>query len=350
MSDLARARADQVGHVTVGLGLFTGQHPRGGRPLYRQAPELAHAAEANGFDMFWVSEHHGLADGYLPSPLTLLAAVAMRTRRIGLGTGLAIAPLYHPIRLAEDAAVVDDLSGGRLTLGLGIGYARHEYAAFDVGHGGRGARLADLVGFLRRAWQGDAFDWDGPAISARGLRVAPRPVAETGVPVWLGGYAPAAVRRAGTLADGYLIGRGDRPIVEAAAAQVASVRAPGDPTFTMGVNLLVALAGTPEQDRALRDGFHHQQAVYERIQQGLDVFAGHVQDPATPLTPAGAHRYFHAVGTADEVVDQIRRAVEPLRAWANVHIVIRALVPEPDLVTQLARVDRLGERVLPGLA
>ncbi|MFI6451852.1 LLM class flavin-dependent oxidoreductase [Streptosporangium amethystogenes] len=335
--------------MTFGLGLFTGQHPGGGRPLYRQAPELAHAAEANGFDMFWVSEHHGLADGYLPSPLTLLAAVATRTSRIRLGTGLAVAPLYHPIRLAEDAAVVDELSLGRLTLGLGIGYARHEYEAFGVEGGGRGARLTDLVAFLRRAWRGDVFDWDGPAVSGRGLRVTPRPVAEGGIPLWLGGYAPAAVRRAGALADGYLIGRGDGSIVASAGELLAGVRAPSDPAFTVGVNLLVALAGTREQDRALREGFRHQQSVYERIQQGLDVFAGHVQDPATPLTGEGVDRYFHAVGTPDEVVDQIREAVEPLRAWANVHVVIRALVPEPDLAPQLARIDRLGERVLPGL-
>ena len=130
------------GRRSIGLGLFTGQQPPGApRPPYRDALALARAAEQAGFDAFWVSEHHGLPDGYLPSPLVLLAALATGTETITLGTGLALAPLHHPLRLAEDAAVVDHLSGGRLLLGLGLGYAAHEYTAFgvDTARAGRGA-------------------------------------------------------------------------------------------------------------------------------------------------------------------------------------------------------------------
>jgi len=109
--------------VTFGLGLYTGQRASAStRPRYRDAIALARAAEEAGFDAFWVSEHHGMDDGYLPSPLALLAAIAAVTERITLGTGLVIAPLHHPLRIAEDAAVVDQVSGGRLVLGLGIGY------------------------------------------------------------------------------------------------------------------------------------------------------------------------------------------------------------------------------------
>lgn len=342
---MTRATAP-AGTTTFGLGLFTGQNPDGGPPLYHQALELATAAEDAGFDTFWTSEHHGLEDGYLPSPLTLLAAIAARTSKIRLACGLATAPLYHPVRLAEDAAVVDQLSEGRLTLGLGLGYSQQEYETFGVTGDGRGARMRDLLLFLRAAWTGEEFDWSGPCFHGQGLRVTPRPVQPSGVPLWLGGYAPAAVRRAGQLGDGHLIGRGDPGIVSQTMQLLEQVRPSADPEFTVGVNLLVALAGTPQDDIAVRAGFAHQQGVYERIQRGRDVFAGHVATPDDGAAPDVEH-YFHAVGDVDEVARQVFDALAPLRGWANVHVVIRALVPQTDLAAQLGRVERLGADLLP---
>lgn len=332
--------------ATFGLGLFTGQNPVGGPPLYRQALDLARAAEDAGFDTFWTSEHHGMADGYLPSPLTLIAAIAARTSRIRLGTGLATAPLYQPIRLAEEAAVVDQISEGRLTLGLGLGYSQQEYDTFGVPDAGRGARLRDLLKLLRTAWTGEEFDWSGPCFEGTGLRVTPRPAQASGVPVWLGGYAPAAVRRAGELADGYLIGRGDQNIVTTTMQLLDDVRPSDDPTFTVGVNLLVALAGTKHDDAAFRAGFAHQQGVYEQIQRGREVFAGHVDTPAAN-DPLDVDRYLHAVGDVDEVAHQVLEALEPLRHRANLHVVIRALAPQVDLAGQVDRVERLGSELLP---
>jgi alkanesulfonate monooxygenase SsuD/methylene tetrahydromethanopterin reductase-like flavin-dependent oxidoreductase (luciferase family) len=345
MREMARA-AGSARTTTFGLGLFTGQHPTGGPPLYRQALDLARAAEDAGFDTFWTSEHHGLADGYLPSPLTLLAAVAARTSRIRLASGLATAPLYHPVRLAEDAAVVDQISEGRLTLGLGLGYSQQEYETFGVPTSSRGARLSDLLRFLRTAWAGEEFDWSGPCFQGRGLRVTPRPAQRGGVPLWLGGYAPAAVRRAGELADGYLIGRGDPGIVSTTAQLLEEVRPSADPGFTVGVNLLVALTGTPHDDIAFRAGFAHQQRVYEQIQRGREVFAGHVDTPHDGES-LDVDRYLHAVGDAEEVARQVIEALAPLHHRANLHVVIRALAPQVDLAGQVSRVQRLGADLLP---
>src|SRR5215213_7367667 len=122
--------------LRIGIGLFTGQVPAGSQRTfareYRETLELVRLAEALGFDSAWVSEHHGASDGYLPSLLPMLAAFAAATDRIGLGTGVVLTPLHDPLRLAEDVAVVDQLSEGRLTLGLGIAWRPEEFRMFSV--------------------------------------------------------------------------------------------------------------------------------------------------------------------------------------------------------------------------
>ena len=122
--------------VRVGIGLFTGQVPAGSPRTfaqeYRETLELVRLAEAFGFDSAWVSEHHGASDGYLPSLMVMLGAFADATTAIRLGTGVVLTPFHDPIRLAEDAAVVDQLSDGRLTLGLGIGWREEEFRMFGV--------------------------------------------------------------------------------------------------------------------------------------------------------------------------------------------------------------------------
>src|SRR5881227_2019763 len=120
--------------VRIGIGLFTGQVPPGSDRTfereYREVLDLVRLAEALGFDSAWVSEHHGSSDGYLPSLLPMLGAFAAATDRIKLGTGVVLAPFHDPLRLAEDVAVVDQLSVGRLILGLGLGWREEEFRMF----------------------------------------------------------------------------------------------------------------------------------------------------------------------------------------------------------------------------
>ncbi|AEA23709.1 Luciferase-like, subgroup [Pseudonocardia dioxanivorans CB1190] len=328
--------------LRVGIGLYTGQGSD-----YRDAVPLAVAAERAGFDSFWVTEHHGLPDGYLPSPLTLLAALAPATSRIELGTGLVLAPLQHPLRLAEDAVVVDRLSGGRLVLGLGLGYAEHEYRAFGVDPASRGARLEALVGSLRDAWTGTSFS--APELGLSDVRVTPTPTRP--IPIWLGGYAPAAVTRAGRIADGHLVGRGAPHIVDAASAQLAAVRDASDPTFTRAVNVTCVLDALGGGAASARAGFEAQQLVYESIQAGRPVYAGLVGDPSgsAGLALGSIDEYIQVAGGVDDVVAGLRKVLDGLRDWANVHLVLRVLFPEPDLDVQLTRLAILGEQVLPRL-
>jgi alkanesulfonate monooxygenase SsuD/methylene tetrahydromethanopterin reductase-like flavin-dependent oxidoreductase (luciferase family) len=328
--------------VRFGVGLYTGQGSD-----YRDVVPLAVAAEEAGFDSFWVTEHHGLPDGYLPSPLTLLAALGPATDRITLGTGLLLAPLHHPLRIAEDAVVVDRLSGGRLILGLGLGYAEHEYRAFGVDPTTRGAHLTALVGALRAAWTGEPFSCE--ELGLRNVRVTPTP--ERPIPIWLGGYAAAAVARAGRIADGHLIGRGDPHIVDAASAQLATVRDPGDGSFTRGVNLTCVLDTPGGAAASARAAFTRQQQAYEAIQAGRTVYGGLIGDPegATGLALGDVDAYVQVAGDVEQVVAGIRAVIAALRDWANVHVVLRLLFPEPDLDGQLLRLATVGREVLPRL-
>ncbi len=330
---------------TIGLGLFTGQRPTGASgPPYRDAVDLAQAAEDAGFDAFWVSEHHGMPDGYLPAPLMLLAAVATHTNHLVLGTGLALAPLHHPLRLAEDAAVVTTLSEGRLVLGLGLGYAAHEYSAFGVDLACRGRHLSDLVPFLRRAWSGNRFDWDGPAYAGRGLQVTP---AAGDIPIWLGGYANPAIRRAREVADGYLIGRSDDVILDEVLPQW---NAPVQRPFTIGVNALVVLTDDLDDADNARAGFAFTQRSYEAMQDGGIAHSGLVSRSSPgPLRAETVDPYLQVAGDADTVVAALLALFDRLPSWADHHLVVRAIFPEQDLAGQLARVARLGRDVLPRL-
>ena len=178
--------------VKVGFGSLTCQAGPGDRrksgERYREALSLAAEAERLGFDSVWLSEHHFFADGYTPSPLVLAAAVAPRTERVAIGTGVLLAPLHHPVRLAEDAATVQLLAEGRLLLGLGQGWKREEFDLLGVDRTRRAALLESAVQTLREAWTG-------------GL-VTPKP--EPPPPIWIGGMSERAVRRAARIGDVYL--------------------------------------------------------------------------------------------------------------------------------------------------
>lgn len=330
-----------------GAGLYTGQRPDGA--TYRDAVPLAVAAEEAGFDSFWVSEHHGLPDGYLPSPLTLLAALTPATSRITLGTGVLLAPLHHPLRIAEDAAVVDVLSGGRLVLGLGLGYAEHEYAAFGVDPAERGTRLDALVRALRTAWTGEPVHCD--VLGLHGARVTPVPGRR--IPVWLGGYAARAVRRAGLLADGHLTGLGTTTVVRDASAHLAGVLDPAVPGFTRAVTVACVLDAPGGGADAARAAFTRQQLVYERMQAGREVYAGLVADPAgagaARLARGGIDAYVQASGSADEVVAALTGLLDALADWPDVHLVLRLLFSDTDLDVQRRRLAAFGRDVLPGL-
>ena len=164
--------------------------------LYSETLDQAAYAEELGFSSVWLSEHHFSAEGYLPSLAAVLGALAMRTSRVRLGTAVLLAPLHHPLRLAEDLAVVDQLSGGRLDVGIAPGYKPDEFAVLGVPKGERGARTDETIEILKLAWGGERFSFAGKHFTFDDVIVAPPPVQPGGPPIWVGGSSLAAARRA----------------------------------------------------------------------------------------------------------------------------------------------------------
>ncbi|MEV8525495.1 LLM class flavin-dependent oxidoreductase [Streptomyces sp. NPDC052000] len=161
---------------------------------YRAALEMAAYADDRGIDTVQTEEHHGADNNWLPSPLTFAGAVFGATRRIAVTVSAIIGPLYDPLRLAEDVAVLDLVSGGRLVTVAGIGYRPAEYEQQGVEWGRRGRLQDELLETLLKAWTGEEFTFRG-----RRVRVTPRPFTEPHPMLLVGGSSRAAARRAARL-------------------------------------------------------------------------------------------------------------------------------------------------------
>lgn len=158
---------------------------------YRAFVEMAGFAEEHGFSMITLEEHHGADNGWSPSPLVMAGLVFGQTRQIGVTISALLLPLHDPLRIAEDLAVLDLASGGRLTTVLGIGYRPSEYAAHGKDWATRGALMDECVDTLLKAWTGEPFEHRGTTV-----RVTPRPFTQPHPTVLLGGTSKPAARRA----------------------------------------------------------------------------------------------------------------------------------------------------------
>lgn len=172
--------------------------------LYAETLEFIEHIEALGFGGVWLAEHHGIDDGYMPSPVVFGAGIATRTKKVRISQGVGLAPHYHPVRLAEDLAVVDILSNGRAEFAMGIGYLGFEADAYGWSSKERGRRSNEVMEIVRRLWSGETLDYDGEFHKLKGARCTPLPVQEGGIPMFVGGVAPPGFRRAARLGDGFI--------------------------------------------------------------------------------------------------------------------------------------------------
>ena len=156
--------------------------------------------DKHGFDSVWLGEHHAAEDGYLPCPVTALAAVAARTKRVGLRP-IILTPLYDPLRLAEDIALVDLFSSGRMSPLFGAGFRTVEFAMFGLKLADRSRLVREAIEVCKQAWTGEWFEYRG-----RKVRVTPTPYQRPRPPIFFGASFEKTVRRAAHIADGFYPG------------------------------------------------------------------------------------------------------------------------------------------------
>ncbi len=262
-----------------------------------RAAAMARAAESAGFDSLWTFEHvvvpleyrsrypysptgtaPGLADLEMPDPLVWLAYVAAHTSTIALGTGILILPQRNPVVLAKQVATLDVLSGGRIRLGVGLGWLEEEYDAVGVPFAHRGARTDDYIEAMRTLWGSDDASHHSEFTSFSNVRAWPRPPGGA-VHVTIGGHSEAAARRAGRLGDGWF--------AAIDATSIAQLGLPG--ALERFVGLIDLMRGTADKHRRDPD------AIEISLLTGL----APPQEAVERLEAHGVHRMVMFVPTRD---------------------------------------------------
>jgi alkanesulfonate monooxygenase SsuD/methylene tetrahydromethanopterin reductase-like flavin-dependent oxidoreductase (luciferase family) len=269
---------------------------------YAAALDMAQWADALGCISIAVSEHHGSPDGYLPSPIPMVAAMAARTSTVRFMIAALIAPFHDPLRLAEDLIVLDNLSRGRVDLIVGGGYVHEEFAMFDVPMSERGRRVTEAVTVLRAAFSGEPFEYRG-----RIVHITPAPSRPGGPTISLGGSSQPAAVRAARIADGFVPTTPD--VWPFYRAEVQKLGRPDPGPSPVGATQVVALAADPDKGwEQMAPFFLHENNAYG-VWQAQDDMASpyHTVVGIDELRATGQYR----VLTPEQFVEEQKAAPFP---------------------------------------
>ncbi len=331
--------------MALGFGLLSAQLRPGETDwtrTYDETIRLTVEAERLGFTSVWTTEHHFVDDGYMPSLLVVAAAMAQATTTIELGTGVVLAPMHHPLRLAEDAATVQLLSHGRLLLGLGLGWSEVEYQGLGADARRRGAAMEEILQILPQAWSGQPFTHDGAVYTLPTLGVRPTP--PTRIPVLIGGGAEPAIRRAARLADGIFANANAAQFTEQVRWVLDECERIGrDPSSFRFIHYSVLLPG-PSREAALaryRDPLWAMQWKYSDMEASAARPLPAVTPPPFEGPDAALVRGRATyIGPADEIVEallEIRaQAGVPVEFVARSHFPLLGYDEQVELMVQLA--------------
>ena len=285
----------------------------------------------------WLTEHHFCDDGYSPSPLVVASAIGARTRTMRIGTNLILLPLYHPVRVAEDAATLSLLSGGRFDLGVGAGYVDAEYRTFGRSLKNRPSLMEESIAIIRRAWSGEPVNFQGKRFQVEDIAVLPAP--ERPVRILMGAVSPPAIERAARISDGFLSsgGVGQEDFIEALAA-LGKPRESG----SIFAGCWGIVSEDPEREtEALGPYLMHQMQGY--LEMGA--FGGGDGAPRFDTPADAVTQGFYQFWTPDQAVDQI---LSELRAFPQIRDMhFWAQFPGEPLESGSRRIELIARQVLP---
>jgi alkanesulfonate monooxygenase SsuD/methylene tetrahydromethanopterin reductase-like flavin-dependent oxidoreductase (luciferase family) len=319
--------------------------PTEGGRFYQEATREVERAEELGFDSAWIEEHHGVYNHYWPSPLMVLAGWATRTSEIMLGTDIIVLPFYHPVRLAEDSAMLDIMSGGRFILGAAIGYRPQEFELYDAPMEKRGGRFEEALKMLKLLWSSECVNFEGQYYQLRDARIEPRP--EKPIPIWVGGWGPLSLRRAAALADAWVPGP-TASLEKLLAAQIIYhnhlIELGLDPAQTpTPLTREVIIAPTDKEARELAE--RHLLINY-RDEYGKDwshpLIGNEDQAPVDQFEALSKDRFI--IGGPEQCIEKIRRFQD---AFGVDHLICRLYFPGISHQRILDELELLANEVLP---
>lgn len=309
--------------------------PAPARDYYAACLDMCDWAEEHGLGFVAFSEHHGVDNGWIPAPLTMAGVVVGRTRSLSVTAAAALVPLHDPIRLAEQLAVLDLASGGRVSIVAGIGYRPEEFAMAGVDKGRRGRLLEEHVRVMQQAWTGEPFEWQG-----RTIRVTPKPSTQPHPMVMIGGSTEVACRRAARLGLPFFPADVDDRFDDWYAEEAARHGTEGG--FVVQPRGSTFVFVTDDVDRTWEEigpYLLHEARIYDSFQVEGQTSVVHVEDATSveALRASGAYQVVtpdEAVTLAEEagpmgafVLNPLAAGVPPELGWRSLELTAAEVLP-----------------------
>jgi len=339
--------------MKFGIGLFGMQtHPElpySHPELYKNALDQVKLAEEANFDSAWISEHHFLEDGYCPSPAVIAGAMAAVTSKIRIGSSGIILPLHNPLKVAEDAAVVDNISNGRFDLGVVLGYRKEEFKGMGVPMSQRPSRMDEGIEVLEKALSGKAFTYEGKRHKFENATLTPKPV-QNPIPLYIGAFEEPAIRRAGRYGYPLLIGPGRTVgmVRDTLAYYNDEAKKVGKSTDDIEHILLRETFVSPDRDKAIEGGNNFIISMYKfYFTLGVKMFVRgqQLKDIDDPLFEHLAEERF-IIGTPEDCIKEIEMYRDEL--GIN-YISCRMVFPQASHEIISNCIETFGKEVIPNI-
>lgn len=304
--------------------------------MYREVLDQIAWAESIGIDSVWLTEHHFMDDGYTPSPFVLGSAIGNRTSRMKIGTNLIVSPLHNPMRLAEDTTTLSLLTDGRFSLGVGQGYWKPEFEAFDRNLINRPSLLEEGVEIIRRCWAGCAEPFQGKRLRKPAMAITPLP--ETVPDLLVGAMADPAIERAARISDGFL---STQNIHHESYLAALDRLGKGRESGRIFAGQWAIIAEDPEREWA-RIGKHALYQINKYIEMGAFGEMPQFTDP-DQLVEAGSYTLWDV----DTAIDSLTELIGITPQIKDVHF--WAQLPGESVDSGSGRIQLLAEKVAPAV-